>query len=292
MTEVLLQTFSGNGQGIGISGDGLVLAFRFNDTTLRLYHRVNGVWTQMGSDIKAQANYKIRSDRIALNQDGTIILFGEFYNYSTQLYGGAAHRYEFNGTNWVNKWSSIKPTNILANYGSDVSLTSDGKVFAVGSTHSPNDTQEKGTIEVFDWDANINTATMRTILEGENYSQTNSQDTNTVSFDRMSKHSLSSDGNTIVVGAPFHNDDNTTNSVNGGRVRVFAHDFVNGVSTWTQKGQNIDSEGPYNFFGHSVQISALGDVEVWTYLVYWLFDINILLVHSLRKYFILSILGS
>jgi hypothetical protein len=59
--------------------------------------------------------------------------------------------------------------------------------------------------------------------------------------------SLSSDGSTIAIGAPFGYI---------GQVRVYSYD--SGSSTWIQMGSGIDEESPYDSSGYSVSLSSDG----------------------------------
>jgi hypothetical protein len=63
--------------------------------------------------------------------------------------------------------------------------------------------------------------------------------------------SMSSDGNTVAVGAVSNFD----NGVGAGQLRIYEW---NG-SNWTQKGQDINGEAGGNYFGISVSISSDGN---------------------------------
>ena len=69
-------------------------------------------------------------------------------------------------------------------------------------------------------------------------------------YDYSGKVSLSSDGNTVAIGA-IYNDGNGTYS---GHVRVFT--YING--NWTQLGLDIDGENSRDFSGNSVSLSSDG----------------------------------
>jgi len=64
--------------------------------------------------------------------------------------------------------------------------------------------------------------------------------------------STSADGQIVAIGA-HRNDDNATDS---GHVRV----YKNESGTWTQIGQDIDGEAPYDNSGYSVSLSADGQI--------------------------------
>jgi len=62
--------------------------------------------------------------------------------------------------------------------------------------------------------------------------------------------SLSGDGNTLVIGAPF----NDGNGTDAGHARVYRFDGAN----WTQIGQDIDGEAAFDKSGFSVSLSEIG----------------------------------
>ena len=62
--------------------------------------------------------------------------------------------------------------------------------------------------------------------------------------------SLSSDGTTVAIGAPFNNGNGTY----AGSVRV----YKNVSGTWTQIGADIDGEAADDYSGHSVSLSSDG----------------------------------
>ena len=64
--------------------------------------------------------------------------------------------------------------------------------------------------------------------------------------------SLSSDGNTIAIGAPYNNGNGTYS----GHVRVYEN--ING--TWTQIGQDIDGADPWSTSGASISINDDGTI--------------------------------
>merc|ERR1712100_270061 len=64
--------------------------------------------------------------------------------------------------------------------------------------------------------------------------------------------SLSSDGKTVVIGAP----DNDDNGYNAGHVRVYEYDET--ILEWTQLGQDIDGEAEGDRSGRSVSLSGDG----------------------------------
>jgi hypothetical protein len=68
--------------------------------------------------------------------------------------------------------------------------------------------------------------------------------------DRSGKVSLSSDGTTVAIGAPY----NDGNGDNSGHVRISSYDGT----AWVQLGADIDSEAAGDYSGGSVSLSSDG----------------------------------
>ena len=65
--------------------------------------------------------------------------------------------------------------------------------------------------------------------------------------------SLSADGSIVAIGA-YRN--NGVNGIDSGHVRVYQYDGT----SWSQLGQDIDGEAPYDYSGKSVSLSADGSI--------------------------------
>ena len=125
-------------------------------------------------------------------------------------------------------------------FGTSVSLSSDGHTLAVGAINSNDNGNDSGKAKVFSFDG-TDWVQKGADLLGEDLSDTFG-----------SSVSLSSDGNTLAVGGQG-NDGNGSGS---GHVRVF--DF-NG-SAWVQRGIDIDGEAAGDRSGISVAISGDGNI--------------------------------
>jgi hypothetical protein len=64
--------------------------------------------------------------------------------------------------------------------------------------------------------------------------------------------SLSSDGNTVAIGAPLNDGNGSSSS----HVRIFQ--WIESTSAWTQVGADIDGEAPGDLSGSSVSLSSDG----------------------------------
>jgi len=130
--------------------------------------------------------------------------------------------------------------------GYAVSLSADGTVLAIGATGNPGDAN-RGHVQVFKK------------IGGEWIQQ--GADINGEAIDDFSGYSisLSSDGNTVAIGAPG----NSGGGNNRGHVRVYKN--IGGA--WTQQGADIDGEADIDLSGTSVSLSADGStVAIGAYL--------------------------
>ncbi|NOX85792.1 MAG: PKD domain-containing protein [Chlorobi bacterium] len=124
--------------------------------------------------------------------------------------------------------------------GNSVSLSSDGKVVAIGAPNNDGNGDNSGHVRVYE---NI----------GGTWTQVGQDIDGEAAFDRSGNSvSLSSDGSIVAIGA-FNNDGNGNGS---GHVRV----YENISGTWTQVGQDIDGEAAGDWSGRSVSLSSDGTV--------------------------------
>jgi Flp pilus assembly pilin Flp len=122
-----------------------------------------------------------------------------------------------------------------------VSLSSDGTIVAIGAQGNDNFfSTDIGHVRVFE---NV-IGTWTQVGSDINGEARNDQSGQSVS--------LSSDGTTLAIGAPF----NDGNGNDAGHVRV----YKNISGTWTQLGSDIDGEAAGDLFGFSVSLSSNGTV--------------------------------
>ena len=128
-----------------------------------------------------------------------------------------------------------------SDYPSWISLSDDGNTVAIGSWNNENQT---GHTRIYAWN-------------GSAWVQRGSDIDGETSHNRSGYSvSLSSDGNTVAIGAP-HNDGGENRS---GHTRIYAW---NG-SSWVQRGSDIDGESAGDNSGHSVSLSSDGSTVAQT----------------------------
>jgi hypothetical protein len=124
--------------------------------------------------------------------------------------------------------------------GRSVSLSSDGNIVAIGATGNDGNGNRSGHTRVYRWYSTILTwHQMGGDLDGE------------AAEDQSGRSvSLSSNGNTLAIGAPYNGD-------RSGHVRVYTWDSLN--LTWLQMGDDINGEAAYDYSGWSVSLSSNGN---------------------------------
>ena len=124
------------------------------------------------------------------------------------------------------------------NYGSSVSLSSDGTRVAIGARYNDGGGSNSGHVRIYDWN-------------GTAWAQAGSDIDGEAAGDNSgSSVSLSSDGTRVAIGA----EGNDGGGSNSGHVRIY--DW-NGTA-WAQAGSDIDGEAAGDRFGASVSLSSDG----------------------------------
>jgi hypothetical protein len=255
---------------------------------VRIYQNISGTWTQVGADIDGEAAGDYSGQSVSLSSDGSIVAIGAKYNdgngsnaghvrvyntcittYSTDIITSCGAYTWTNGVTYTTSNSTATYTFVNAagcdsivtlnlsivsehdQVGADidgeatydysgwsVSLSSDGSTLAIGAYANDGNGSHAGHVRVY-----------------QNISGTWTQvgaDIDGEAKDDQSGYSvsLSSDGSTVAIGAPY-NDGTGSNS---GHVRI----YKNISGTWTQVGADIDGEAARDRSGHSVSLSSDG----------------------------------
>jgi hypothetical protein len=215
------------------NGNGFVHAFK--------YTTVNG-WTSKSTLISGYAGDS--SDRyfgisVSLSSDGSIFAFGgPGFTSSLITRRGTVRVYSISGSTNTLLGAVLVGTNAYDEFGSDVSLSGNGAVLAVGASRAASYT---GYVRVYSY-------------ASSSWTQRGSDITGSAAGDSFGlKVSLSTDGDTVAIGAPGHDN-------NKGMVRVY--EWISG--SWTQKGSDIVGSQPGESLGKclSMKVSTVMSVCV------------------------------
>ena len=257
-----------SGYSVSLSADGYIVAIGayLNDDNgensghVKVYKFDGTTWNQLGEDIEGTADGidegtgESLGDNsgwsVSLSADGDIVAIGAPQHDDNR---GHAKVYQFDGTTWNQLGQDIDGEAADDESGFSVSLSGDGNTLAIGAFNLGGGggnflDSSTGYVKVYQFD-------------GTTWNQVG-DDINGNHLDGFillndatgSSLSLSDNGNTLVIGAPFADD----NGLLSGLARVFEYDGTQ----WIQIGQDIKGEGESDLSGFSVSLSGDGNTVV------------------------------
>jgi len=202
-------------------------------------------WKQVGDDIDGEAVWDESGFSVSLSSNGTVVAIGTYGNDDNGDKSGHVRVYEYDtSSGWLQLGNDIDGEAECDRSGYSVSLSSDGKVVAIGAPENRgNNGYASGHVRVYKYDSSSNEwIKLGDDIDGE------------AAYDDSGKSvSLSADGMVVAVGAQR----NDGNGFDSGHVRVYEYDSSSG---WLQLGDDIDGEGQYDESGWSVSLSSAGKV--------------------------------
>ncbi len=223
-----------SGESIAINGDGSIIAIGSIENTgsgagaghVRVFSFQDGTWTQMGSDLDAEAAGDKFGSAVSLSYDGTMLAVGATDNDDAAVVAGHTRVFKWTGSDWSQLGADIDGKLTGDWSGKYLSFSADGNTLAIGSQF-PDDGATQ--VRVYTWD---NTT----------WTQLGSD----IGLDAGALQ-LNASGTTLVVGS---------SGLNGiGAARVY--DWTG--TAWVQRGADIDGEETGDEFGTAVGISADGN---------------------------------
>lgn len=231
------------------NGDRLAVGGYTNDGNgadsghVRVFDWNGSAWVQLGTDINGEAADDNSGRSVALNSDGTVLAIGAPLNDGNGANSGHVRVYAWNGSAWVQRGVDLNGEAAGDEFGCAVSLSSNGNTLAIGGNKNDGAGVDAGHVRVYYWN-------------GASWGMTGGEINGGVAGDGVgSSLSISNDGYTLAVGAPFTDNGSNTNT---GRVRV----YYNGGAGWTQRGWNLTGSQTGSNFGFSVSLSGSGNVVV------------------------------
>ena len=235
-----------SGTSVSLSSDGMTVAIgaEFNDENgpysghVRVYSWDGNSWNQLGVDIDAEAAYDDSGNSVSLSSDGMTVAVAARSNVGNGSYSGHVRVYSWDGISWNQLGADIDGEAAFDYSGTSVSLSSDGMTVAIGAIGNDGNGPWSGHVRIYSWD-------------GNSWNQLgNDIDGEAAGDESGYSVSLSSNGLTVAVGAPY----NYGNGYNSGHVRIYSWDG----NSWNQLGADIDGEAANNKSGNSVSLSSDG----------------------------------
>jgi len=236
------------GYSVSLSGNGNIVAIGAigNDSAglsagqAQIYQNISGTWTQIGAGINGEAADDLFGLQISLSDNGSVVAIAAQYNDGNGSNAGHVKIYQNISGTWTQIGTDIDGEAADAQFGASVSLSSDGKIVAIGAIGYDSNGLGTGHVKIYQnvlgtWTqmgTNING-----VAWGDNFG---------------TSVSLSSNGSFVAIGARL----NDGSGSNAGHVRI----YQNISGTWTQVGADIDGEAVDDNSGSSVSLSSDGSV--------------------------------
>jgi hypothetical protein len=245
------------GYSVSLSNDGntAIVGAYLEDTggtgvgAAYIFTRSGTSWSQQAK-IQASdpAQYDYFGWSVSISSDGDTAIIGSIYEETGGANTGAAYIFTRSGSTWSQE-AKIEAADKQShdNFGCSVSISSDGDtaiIGAWGSYYTPDGANNAGSAYIF-------------TRSGTSWSQQAKMQASDAAFDDRfgSVVSISSDGNTAIIGAMYED----TSGSNAGSAYI----FTRSGSTWSQEAkiQASDKQSGDNF-GHSVSISNDGNTAI------------------------------
>jgi hypothetical protein len=201
-----------SGTSVSLSSDGTTVAIgaTFNNGNgddsghVRVYKYIDSEWIKLGGDIDGEAAYDRSGWSVSLNIDGTTVAIGAAFNDGNGSNSGHVRVYKYIDSEWIQLGGDIDGE-VAGDRSGTLSLSSDGTTVAIGAPINNENGDYSGHVRVYKY-IGSEWIQLGIDIDGEaagDYSGTSV--------------SLSSDGNTVAIGAPFNNG----NGDDSGHVRVY-----------------------------------------------------------------------
>ncbi len=208
-----------SGRSVSLSSDGnrIAIGAKLNDDTaidaghVRVYSDSSGIWKQVGSDIDGEAAYDHFGWSVSLSSDGNRVAIGGFLNDGIGIDAGHVQVYSDSSGIWKQVGSDIDGETAGDHLGVSVSLSSDGKLVAIGAYENDGSGNNAGHVRVYSESGGLWTQVGNDI-DGE------------AAGDRSGwSVSLSRDVKRVAIGSEW----NDGSGIDAGHVRVYATDALN-----------------------------------------------------------------
>jgi Flp pilus assembly pilin Flp len=201
-----------SGLGVSLSSDGTIVAIGSpyssangeDSGQVRIFQNIASVWTKIGSNINGEAG-NILGTCVSLSSDGSIVAMGAHFSDENGNNTGHVRVYQNVLGVWTQIGSDIIGEAAGDRSGYNISLSSDGKILAIGAYQNDGNGSNSGHVRIFQNLSGVWTQ-IGSDIDGEAAGDYSGYSV-----------SLSSDGSILAIGA-YLNDGNGSNS---GHVRVY-----------------------------------------------------------------------
>lgn len=232
-----------SGISVSMSDDGTVVAIGADENGeyytghVRVYKWNGNSWIKRGNDIDGEEVDSYSGISVAMSKSGAVVAIGaDGYNANK----GYVRIFKWHqGTRWEQVGESINGEAEGDRSGVSVSISSDGKVVAIGAFLNDGNGSGSGHVRVYYWSGLQSVWRRRgDDIDGE------------AEEDRSGRSvSMSSDGNIVAIGAYGAGN-------KSGHVRIY--EWIG--QEWNQRGADIDGEADGDNSGYSISLSDDGSI--------------------------------
>ena len=236
-----------SGYSVSLNDDGSIVAIGAisnNDNgseagQVRIYQDNGGNWAQIGDGINGEDPLDKFGNAVSLSGNGNRVAIGAQYNNGINgSFSGHVRIHEYDGNVWTQVGNDIDGEAFADESGVAVSISNDGGIVAIGAWNNDGvNGANSGHVRVY-MDSSGNWVQLGADIDGTTFVGG--------SGDAVS---LSSDGNTVAIGARAPGN-------SAGQVRIFNY----ASNVWTQIGVDIDGEAGSDDSGCSVSLSDDGSI--------------------------------
>lgn len=235
--------YAGRSVSLDSAGNTLVVGSNnnhFQRGYIKIFDWDGTAWIQRGNTIVGESLDNIFGSCTSISADGNIVAAGAPYNTNLNgAYAGHVRVYKWNGTAWSKIGADIDGLTEYDQLGTSVSLDASGTTVAVGAKNDNTNFEGAGKVQIFDWN-------------GSSWIQRGDGILGLTTGDGVgSAVSLSSDGNTVAIGAA----ESGANWSFAGKTMIY--DW-NGTA-WIKRGSDITGEFPEDNSGISVDLNSEGN---------------------------------
>jgi hypothetical protein len=198
-------------------------------------------WVQVGQTLYGENIDDRFGENVAISADGTRIAIGAPYNSSSGTRAGHVQIYKPVNSNWTQRAKLTASDGAASDlFGQSVSI--DGYTMVIGARLNDDDGLDSGSAYVFTRGSTFNWTQIAKLTASD------------AAASDYFGHSVSIDGDTIVIGAPYED----VYGSNSGAAYVYTRNTAGSLTAgWTQRAKLTPNDGAAaDYFGRSVSISG------------------------------------
>lgn len=251
-----LQTYDRFGHAVSLSSDGSIVAVgaphhgsdKSGNAHVFKYDPNDKLWHVMGQQLTCKGRTAIFGYSVSLSDDGKTVAVGA-PRYQTN---GLVQVFSYDGNDNMDRWVQ-KGQNLMGEYSYDFSgysidLSSDGNTVAIGAPSNDSMIVDTGHVRVYSFDTS-----KKSKVDATPWKQIGKDIDGAFEEDRFGYYiSLSSNGRTIAISAPYHNE------ADHGLIQVYY--FETTSDSWVKMGKAIhgDANNSDVLIGASLSLSSDG----------------------------------